>query len=114
MSEKEFLRPADLAPVLAVGSRRVYQLIAAGVIPSVRVGGAIRIPYAAWTAWLSAKAAEAQASIGGKARSTRGAVAAEESKDVGVRSASDLEGPGRPASDEEGGLAAGDSPLGDR
>jgi excisionase family DNA binding protein len=52
MQEKELMRPADLAPTLGVSVRRVYQLIRAGEIPAVRVGGALRIPRLAWQNWL--------------------------------------------------------------
>jgi excisionase family DNA binding protein len=49
----ELLRPADIAPSLGVGTGRVYQLIAEGVTPAVRVGGSLRIPRAAWQQWLA-------------------------------------------------------------
>lgn len=51
-SGKQFLRPSDVAPMLGVTVGRVYQLIAEGAIPGIRVAGAIRIPRAAWEAWL--------------------------------------------------------------
>ena len=52
MHEKELLRPADLAPALGVGVRRIYQLISAREIPAIRVGGSLRIPRLAWQSWL--------------------------------------------------------------
>lgn len=52
MNEKEILRPSDLAPLLGVTTGRVYQLIAAGILPSVRVAGSIRVPREAWQRWL--------------------------------------------------------------
>jgi excisionase family DNA binding protein len=64
MSEtQQFMRPADIAPVLRVTTSRVYQLIASGVIPAVRVGGAIRIPRSAWEEWLRRGCDEALASV---------------------------------------------------
>lgn len=66
---REFLRPADIAPLLGVTSGRVYQLIAAGTIPATRVGGSIRIPRAAWDVWLAGRAQEALSTT----HSTRGA-----------------------------------------
>lgn len=60
---KEMLRAADVASQLGVTSGRVYQLIAAGAIPVVRVGGALRIPRAAWDAWLKERREEALASL---------------------------------------------------
>ena len=50
--EKAFLRPADLASRLGVTTNRIYQLIRAGVIPALRIGGALRIPTAAWEDWV--------------------------------------------------------------
>ena len=60
-NEIEMLRPADIARRLGITSSRVYQLIAEDVIPSVRVGGAIRIPRAAWETWLQTRSQEALA-----------------------------------------------------
>lgn len=60
----ELMRPADVAQRLGITASRVYQLIAAGVIPVVRVGGALRIPRAAWDEWLRGRSNEALASLG--------------------------------------------------
>jgi excisionase family DNA binding protein len=49
---KAILRPADLAPLLGVSTARVYQLISSGDIPAIRIGGAWRVPKAAWESWL--------------------------------------------------------------
>lgn len=67
---KPFLTPADLARLLGVSRGRVYQLIDAHELPSVRVGGRYRIPRAAWDAWLKAKATVAlkQATAGEASR----------------------------------------------
>ena len=62
-SEKQLLRAADVAPLMGLTSRRIYQLISDGIIPSVRVGGAIRIPRAAWEEWLRGRSEEALASL---------------------------------------------------
>ena len=59
MSTRELLRPADVAPLLGVTTGRVYQLIAAGRIPALRQGRAIRIPRSAWNAWLREQSLEA-------------------------------------------------------
>ena len=50
---KELLRPSDVAPLLGVSRNRVYQMIQEGTLPAVRIGGAIRIPRAAWERWLA-------------------------------------------------------------
>lgn len=59
----EFLRVHEIASSLGVGKGRAYQLIRAGMIPSVRVGGAIRIPRAAWESWIREKGKEAISSL---------------------------------------------------
>jgi excisionase family DNA binding protein len=63
-TSEQLLRPAQIAPLLGVSTSRVYQLIAAGVIPATRVGGALRIPCAAWERWLATQSERALASLG--------------------------------------------------
>jgi excisionase family DNA binding protein len=50
--DRELLRAGDVARILKVSRSRIYQLLSNGDLPSVRVGGAIRIPRLAWEAWL--------------------------------------------------------------
>jgi excisionase family DNA binding protein len=50
----EFLRPEEAGKVLGVRRTRAYQLIRLGVIPSVQIGGAIRVPKQAFEEWLAA------------------------------------------------------------
>jgi excisionase family DNA binding protein len=45
--------------MLSITTGRLYQLIAAGEVPAVKVGGAIRIPRQAWEQWLAARRDEA-------------------------------------------------------
>jgi excisionase family DNA binding protein len=59
---KELLRPGDISAALGVTTGRVYQLIAEGVIPHVRVGNSIRIPRGVWEEWLAAQNRQAQGS----------------------------------------------------
>lgn len=59
MKKSEFFRPGDVAPLLGVTKARVYQLITERVIPTVRLGGSIRIPRAAWEAWLAGQSSDA-------------------------------------------------------
>jgi excisionase family DNA binding protein len=42
--EKLLLKPAEVCALVGVGKSKVYELLAAGVIPSVRVGKSVRIP----------------------------------------------------------------------
>ena len=55
MEELELLRVSDIAARLRLTSGRVYQLIQAGDVPAVRVGGAIRVPSGAFQEWLRAQ-----------------------------------------------------------
>jgi excisionase family DNA binding protein len=66
--QKDMLRASDIAPRLGVTTGRVYQLIAAGEIPAVRLGGAIRIPLEAWEQWLDA---QTQRAVAGTPDNTR-------------------------------------------
>lgn len=46
------LKPNEVAATLAIGRTKAYALIASGTIPSLRLGGAIRVPRAALEAWI--------------------------------------------------------------
>ena len=61
--QKELLRPSDLAPLMGVTTSRIHQLVKAGVLPAARIGGAIRIPRAAWDRWLEQQRDEALAAV---------------------------------------------------
>jgi excisionase family DNA binding protein len=60
---RALLRPADLAPMLGVTRVRVYQMLAANELPSVRQGKRIYIPRAAWEQWLAELTDRAVASV---------------------------------------------------
>ena len=42
--EPLLLKPQEVADILKIGRSKTYQLIAAGVIPSVRLGTSLRVP----------------------------------------------------------------------
>jgi len=44
ISEAAFLTPAQAAAVLNVSRETVYRLVRTGKLPSIRVGGQLRIP----------------------------------------------------------------------
>ncbi len=73
-NEPAVLRPADVAARLGVTTGRIYQLIRAREIPAVRIGGALRIPVAAWDQWLEEqhRGALASARRVGRAARSRG------------------------------------------
>jgi excisionase family DNA binding protein len=59
----DLLSVANVAEELQLTQARIYQLVTANEIPSVRIGNRIRIPRAAWNQWLADKSAEALASV---------------------------------------------------
>jgi excisionase family DNA binding protein len=54
------LRPAEAAEMLAVSRSRVYELISAGVIPHIRIGGSLRVPVAELDRWVAEQVAKAR------------------------------------------------------
>jgi len=59
--EKLLLRPAEAAEVIGVGRSKAYELIASGELPSVRIGGSVRVPVEKLREWIDRKAAERMA-----------------------------------------------------
>jgi len=58
--EKLLLRPTEAAEVLGLGRSKVYELLAAGTLPAIRVGGPIRVPAEALRRWVSERAQESK------------------------------------------------------
>ena len=56
--EQLLLRPAEAADVLGVGRSKLYELIAQGVIPTVRVGSRLRIPVEELRNWVRQETAK--------------------------------------------------------
>lgn len=63
MVEKNFLRPADVAGYFGVKPSRIYKMIAAGLLPYVKIGRSIVVPKSAWDAWLKDQADQAQQAV---------------------------------------------------
>ena len=61
MTKPPLLRARDVAAQLGVTTNRVYQLIAAGIIPAVRINRSLFVPRAAWDAWLRQRVRDALA-----------------------------------------------------
>jgi excisionase family DNA binding protein len=68
-----FLEVPDVARAMHKSRSRVYQLIRAGHLPAVRVGGSIKIPLGAWHAWQAGLTAAALAHAGHREVDWRGA-----------------------------------------
>jgi excisionase family DNA binding protein len=45
--EKLFVRPIEAAQMLGISRSKLYEMLAAEQIPSIRMGGVLRIPLAA-------------------------------------------------------------------
>ena len=56
--EPLLLRPAEAAAALGIGRSKAYELIASGVIPSIRLGASVRVPLGALRLWMQRQLAE--------------------------------------------------------
>jgi excisionase family DNA binding protein len=52
------LRPIEAAEAIGVSRSKAYELIASGEIPSVKVGGCVRVPVDALRLWIDRQLAE--------------------------------------------------------
>lgn len=58
MTDRLMLRPTEAADAIGVSRSKAYELIAAGEIPSVKVGGCVRVPVAALQSWIARQLTE--------------------------------------------------------
>jgi excisionase family DNA binding protein len=56
--ERLLLNPSEVAEVLGIGRSRVYEFLAAGTLPSIRVGRSIRVPVEYLSEWIARRAAD--------------------------------------------------------
>jgi len=61
MAEKLAYRVNEAAEAIGISRAKAYELIAAGVIPSVRVGSSLRVPVAALTKWIESSTTKSEA-----------------------------------------------------
>ena len=65
MDEKKLLlKPGEVGDALGVCRSTAYDLIAKGVIPSIRIGGTVRVPAAALREWIDQRMREQAATTG--------------------------------------------------
>jgi excisionase family DNA binding protein len=50
--ERLLLRPTEVSELVGIGKSKVYELLAAGVIPSVRIGKSVRVPADRLRQWI--------------------------------------------------------------
>ena len=61
--ERLLYRPAEAADAIGVSRSRMYELIASGEIPSVLVGGTLRVPVDGLRQWVAQQVAERRRNI---------------------------------------------------
>lgn len=57
MIERVLYKPIEVAEAIGVSRARAYELIAAGTIPSIRVGSSIRVPVVQLREWVNTQVA---------------------------------------------------------
>ncbi len=57
--ERLLLRPVEVAEAIGVGRSKVYELLASGQLPSVRVGASVRVPVDSLRAWIASQTDDA-------------------------------------------------------
>ncbi len=56
--EPLLLRAEEVQKALGLGRSKVYEMMASGELPAVRIGRAVRVPAAALPEWVKARASE--------------------------------------------------------
>jgi excisionase family DNA binding protein len=54
------LRVAEFAHAVGISRSKAYELIAAGDVPSIRLGGSVRVPVDAMKTWIARQLAATQ------------------------------------------------------
>ena len=58
--DKLLLKPAEVSELTGMGKSKTYELIAAGQIPSVRIGRSVRVPADQLQRWISSLKQDAE------------------------------------------------------
>ncbi len=66
-TEKLLLRASEVSELAGLGKSKTYELIAAGIIPSVRIGKSVRVPVGQLREWIEALPTHSQATAPRKA-----------------------------------------------
>jgi excisionase family DNA binding protein len=56
--ETLLLTPSEVAEALALSKTKIYELLSEGTIPSLRIGGSIRVPRETLREWISRRVNE--------------------------------------------------------
>jgi excisionase family DNA binding protein len=58
-TDRLLLRVSEVAEALGIGRSKAYELVAAGLIPSIRIGSSVRVPVQALREWTNQQLNEA-------------------------------------------------------
>ena len=58
--DKILLRPSEAAEAIGVGRSKLYALLASDELPSIRLGGSVRVPVEALKSWVAAQLDQAR------------------------------------------------------
>jgi excisionase family DNA binding protein len=53
LMERLLLRPVEAAEAIGISRSKIYELLASGDLPSVRIGASVRVPVEALRAWIA-------------------------------------------------------------
>lgn len=53
MTDRLMLRPIEAGDAIGVSRSKAYEMIASGEIPSIKVGGCVRVPVEALKTWIN-------------------------------------------------------------
>jgi excisionase family DNA binding protein len=53
--ERLLLRPTEAADLIGVGRSTIYELIATGEVPSLKIGSSVRVPVDGLREWIAAR-----------------------------------------------------------
>ena len=53
--DRLLLRPTEAADLIGVGRSKIYELIAKGDVPSIRIGSSVRVPLDGLRDWIAAR-----------------------------------------------------------
>lgn len=51
--DRLLLRPVEAAEAIGISRSKIYELLASGELPSVRIGASVRVPVEALRAWIA-------------------------------------------------------------
>ena len=58
--DKLLLRPTEAAEAIGIGRSKIYELLASGEIPAIRIGGSLRVPVDTLKAWIASRLPESR------------------------------------------------------